>query len=352
MVRNKNYRTLKKIITLRRGVLALLCFFMFSSAYGQDIHFSQFQGSPLVINPAFAGATDCDHCFTGQIRNQWNNVPVDYFTFAGSYDRKFYPKKEKAKYHWGGGLQFFHDIAGDSRMTSTSLALIGSYVRSINKRNQLSFGLQLMGTQRAFDLEDLTFDDQWEPYKDFLNTNSTEGFADLNILFGDVSLGGLWRYTKPKSRTQVYAGGAVYHLNRPRKSFDEAQEVRLKPRVAISGIGVFQLTKKVDLVGQVLGQFQGPHREIVLGGYGRLHLNQRPTKELALQLGFQLRAQDEINPAIGLLWKQWEAGFAYDVNISNFDEATLNNGGPEFYVKYCIKPAPELKPCPHCPKRL
>ena len=332
-------------------MLILLCGIAIQS-YSQDIHFSQFQASELIVNPAFAGARNCDHCFTGQLRNQWNNVPVDYLTFAGSYDRKFYPKKEKAKYHWGGGLQFFHDIAGYSRLKSTSIALIGTYVRAIKKRHQVSFGLQLGGTQRAFQTDDLNFDDQWEPYKLGIRSTTEETFANQSILFGDAALGVNWTYHIPEKRTTLNFGVASYHLNRPKESFYNGATVRLYRRYAVTAMGLFQLTKKLDIIAQVLNQNQGPHHEIIGGLYLRGHLNQRPTKELALQLGIHFRTKDEINPAIGILWKQWETGLSYDINISDFDTATKKNGGPEVYVKYCIKPPPELNPCPTCPKRL
>ena len=320
--------------------------------FSQDIHFTQFQGTTLNINPAVAGATECDQCFTGQFRRQWRNVPVDYRTFSGTYEHKFRPRRENAKGWFGGGILFNYDIAGDSRMSTTDLGLVGTYVRKINNSNVLSGGIQLAGTQRAFDLDDLEFDDQWAPYKG-LSSTTGESFADLTVRFAGLSGGLNWAYAPVGKRTRLNFGAAGYHLNRPTKSFKNDVEIRHDMRFAFYGIGIIPVTAKLDIMFQALRQIQGPHSETVLGGYLRGHLNQRPTHETALQIGLLYRAnEDMLAPAIGLLWKQWEAGLTYDINISNFEIATNNQGGPEAYVKYCIKPPLAVKPCPICPSEL
>jgi len=344
---------LKNTFTLKVGLIACLCLSFFdTSLFGQDIHFSQFQGATLNINPAIAGATECDQCYTAQLRRQWQNVPVDYRTLSGSYERKFTPKSENPKGWFGGGLLFNYDIAGDSRLSGAHLAVIGSYVRKLNRRNFLSGGLQLAGTQRAFDLSDLEFDDQWQPYKVEVSPSTSESFDDLTIRFGGVSAGLNWAYAKPRSRLRFNAGVGVFHLNQPNKSFKNDVNVKHERRFAFHAAGTVPLAKKFDIVVQALRQMQGPHGETVFGGYLRGHLNKRPTHNTALQIGAIYRVGDMIAPAIGMLWKQWEAGFSYDINTSGFDVATNGLGGPEVYVKYCIKPAPSVRPCPLCPKRI
>lgn len=344
---------MKKKFTLNVGLLALaLWLFSSTSIFAQDIHFTQFQGTSLNLNPALAGATECDQCFTGQLKRQWQNVPVDYRTFSGTYDRKFTPKKENPKGWFGGGLLFDYDIAGDSRLSGLHLGVIGSYTRKLNKKNFLTGGLQLAGTQRSFDLGDLEFDDQWAAYKPSLAGVSQESFADLTVRFGGLSAGLNWAYAVPRSRVRFNAGIGAHHLNRPNKSFNNDVNVKHDSRFAFYGMGTIPVAKKFDLVVQAMRQIQGPHGETVFGGYLRGHLNKRPTHETALQAGLLYRVGDMLAPAVGLLWKQWEVGFAYDINVSDFNVATVNQGGPEVYVKYCIKPPAAIRPCPLCPKRL
>ena len=331
-----------------------MALWLFSSAsiFAQDIHFTQFQGTSLNLNPALAGATECDQCFTGQFKRQWAAPPVDYRTFSGTYDRKFTPRKENPKGWFGGGLLFDYDIAGDSRLSGLHLGVIGSYIRKLNKRNFLSGALQLAGTQRSFDLDDLEFDDQWAPYKAAIGTTSLEAFDDVTVRYASLSTGINWAYAVPRSRLRFNVGVGAHHLNRPNKSYKNDVNVKHDRRFAFYGMGTIPIAKKLDVLVQALRQVQGPHGETVFGGYLRGHLNKRPTHETSIQIGAIYRVGDAIAPAIGMLWKQWEVGYAYDLNFSDFEVATNGRGGPEIYVKYCIKPPPAVTPCPLCPRRI
>ena len=57
-----------------------------SPSFAQDIHFSQFNNSPLNLNPAQTGLFNGDWRFVGNLRNQWSSVPVPYRTFSLSTD--------------------------------------------------------------------------------------------------------------------------------------------------------------------------------------------------------------------------------------------------------------------------
>lgn len=346
---------MKKKFTPKVWLIAcvLLSFATFSS-FGQDIHFTQFQGTVLNLNPALAGASECDHCFAAQLRRQWQSVPVDYRTFSGNYDRKFFPKKEDPKGWFGGGLLFNYDIAGDSRLMGIQLGVIGSYIRKLNYKNYLSGGVQIGGTQQSFDLGGLQFGDQWEINKELspILSGTEESFSNLRVLFGGVSVGGNWAYADPRSRTRANVGVGVHHLNQPTKKFTNDVKTNHDRRVSIYGMGTIHVSSNFDLIAQALYQVQGPHNETVLGGYIRGHIDKDPMEELAIQIGAFYRIDDAIAPAIGVIWKEFEAGFSYDINVSGFKDYTGGRGGPEVYLKYCIKAAPVVKPfCPLCPRR-
>ena len=85
---------------LRCGVLVFLMLF-FTKIDAQDLHFSQFQNSPLNHNPALTGVFSGDQRFAASYRRQWFQVPVDYLTFSASYDMKFKP--DGARSFWSAG---------------------------------------------------------------------------------------------------------------------------------------------------------------------------------------------------------------------------------------------------------
>lgn len=318
---------------------------------GQDMHFTQFHASPLLVNPALAGAFYGNHRFAGILRNQWSNVPVNYLSFSAAYDRKFIPKKLNARGYFSGGLVFDYDVAGDSRLNLTGLSLSAAYNFLITKRNALTFGIAIGGVQRAFKLNELQFDEQFVKFFD-PGLPTGEVFQNDSKFYADVSAGLNFQHQVKNSRTQISLGTAVFHFNRPNNSFREDVGVKLVPRFTVYGMATVMLSKKFDFILQAMGQFQKPHQETIFGAYGRLHLNQRPTRELALQLGGFYRIRDAVAPAIGLLYKDWEAGFSYDINLSDFEEASLSNGGPEIFVRYHIRQAPDQDYCPLCPKHL
>jgi hypothetical protein len=63
-------------------------FCILNSAFliSQDIHFSNWQMSPLNLNPANAGMFEGDGRLIFNYRNQWKQVPVTYNTFSFAAD--------------------------------------------------------------------------------------------------------------------------------------------------------------------------------------------------------------------------------------------------------------------------
>ena len=334
---------------LRTNTIALISFLLCSiSLTAQDIHWSQFNNSPLNLSPALTGVHRGDIRFAGSYRNQWQNVPVDYLTFSAAVDMKFLNKGNGNGY-FAGGLLFDYDQAGDGELSWTKFGLSGSYTQQINKKNLLTAGIQASVNQRAFKPGNLQFDNQYSPEGFYDPTRGTgETFKDPSLGFADFSAGLNYRFQNPKTRTRLNLGGALFHINRPKISFYDEDNKQLTSRVSAYGQGIFQLKDKFDLVLQALGQWQTPHREIVLGIAGKIHLNTNWDKELALQLGLDLRLKDAIIPHAELHYRQWLFGLSYDVNFSNFNITNSSRGGPEIHVIHIltrVKP-PEFKICP------
>ena len=68
-----------------------------------------------------------------------------------------------------------------------------------------------------------------------------------------------------------------------------------------------------------------------------------------MQAGVSFRFGDAIIPTTAVQYRNWTAGFSYDVNTSEFQVATGQRGGPELFVQYIlwkVQPPPEFKACP------
>ena len=355
---------------LYNKLLAFGMFLAFSlQLQAQDIHHSQFYNAPHSLSPALTGIYDGDMRFVGNFRSQWfNDALIPYNTGYGAFDMKLISRQRRlqnifdgtqaASFFSIGGLLSF-DHAGDSKMGTTQLALNGSYTRQIAKRQFISAGLQLSGYQRSFDDSDLRFDSQFDSKRFDSGLPTNENFEDKNIIYGDFSLGLNWHFNKGRNRTRIDIGGAVYHINEPERNFQDEDDTVHPRKWSIYGLGVFPVAKKLDVIVNATGMYQGPYTKHVLYGGGRIHLDTRATREKALQLGLGYRFNsdgfgtgDAFYPAAQLHLKNWIFGLSYDINVSDFDVATGNVGGPELSVIYVFKSVPAIDFCPTCPTYL
>lgn len=318
----------------------------------QDIHYSQFNNSPLNLSPALTGAFSGDTRLGANYRSQWSNVPVGYQQATAFADMKFVKKdlEDKPFTPWSGGLLFDYDRAGDSKMNLLQIGANVSYTLGLGQKSGLIFGGAINGIQRAFDSAFLRFGDQYNG-KDPL-TATDETFASQSKVYGSLDGGVTYRFKALQERTTFYLGFGAFHLNQPKRNFFDEAENRLPRRMSYFGAARLQMTDNLDLFVEANHQTQGPHTETLFGVGLPIHLKNTKSQELALQPGVSWRLNDAVIPYIMLYYKQWQAGLSYDINTSRFTEATLNRGGPEFSLIYIFARPRELPYCPLCPTYL
>ncbi len=318
----------------------------------QDIHYTQFYNSPLNLSPGLTGIYDGDHRFSGHFRRQWQNVPVDYLTFTGSYDGKIYPKKTGDNF-FGAGVHFNYDRSGFTKLQLAQLALSGSYSIVVNSSFIITPGIQAGFSQRAFREDDITTDAQYSvPLQMFIPSLPIgEDFDNTSIGFANLGAGINFRWQKD-FRTHLDFGVGAFHLNRPNQAFYDDQEFKLSSRYSGYVMGTLKLIESFDLVGRAATQLQGEYNEHV-GSLGlRFHINQQRGKQLNLLLGANARfttSMDAIAPTIEVEFNTLKVAASYDINISEFNTATEGRGGPELSVIYRIvkvKPLKVYKTCP------
>ena len=334
-----------------RFCLALLLLLEGFYLHAQDIHFSQFYNAPPLLNPALTGVSKGDMRFSGIFRSQWSSANSPYKTIWISGENRFYNVTHE---NWwlSGGLNLFYDKAGDSNLATTSVLFSGSYTKMLNKFNFLTLGLSGGFGQRKFEMQDLTFDNQWNG--DIFDPNRTinENFNDPGLAYPDFGVGINWRGQSGVKRTKMDLGAGAFHFNRPNQSFQSNDKSQLPVRVSMYIMPTVQVSPKVDVVGYGTAQTQGSDFEALAGAAGRLHLSEQKSKEIAVQLGFTYRFNaigDALIPAAELHFHQWVVGLSWDVNVSNFSTATNRNGGPEIAIQYLFKKVYPLKAFKACP---
>lgn len=357
IIRYLNKHTLKKTLLLLLIGLTSLC-----PLLSQDIHYSQFYNAPLNLSPALTGIFRGDVRFMGNYRSQWRAVPVKYLTFTGAADMKFI-RQTMRKGFFSGGVVFHYDQAGYSKLNLSHLGLNGSYTHRLGEKTYATAGAQLGFNQRAFKLDELTFNNQFDPGRGVYDPGLPTGeeFPNTNNFFIDFSAGFNLRLQshsdaelvdRLEKRSKLDLGVGIFHLNQPDQSFIEDAVVPLQMRFSPYAFGTLQLSKSIDFLLNFSGQFQNPYRELLISGGGKLHLNRSLGKQLAVQLTAGYRFSDigdGFIPALEVNYNSWKVGISYDINVSDFNIATRRRGGPEVAVHYIItkvKPLPVFKICP------
>ncbi len=318
------------------------------SIHGQDLHYSQFYTSPLNLNPSMTGIFNGDTRVGLNLRSQWyTNHLARYRTGSLHADTKIYPKHMRG--FWSLGAIFNYDQAGDSRLGLVHFGGSGAYTYPLSRTHFISAGLMLGLAQRRFKTDDLVWDSQWNG--DVVDPSLPSGEAFENLARSYVDFSGGVNYQWQKSyRKKLNLGIGAAHLNRPNQSFNAGTtNYPLDMRLAYHALAEWPLLSQLDLLAHVLYQTQGPYKELVYGGYGKLFFNQKRGKEFALLLGLSVRHKDAVIPKVAAEWSMWYAGLSYDVNISDFQRATGKLGGPEFALIYRIvhvRPIRDFKTCP------
>ena len=332
--------------------LLLGCILLASvAASAQDIHFSQFGNSPLNLSPGLNGVFGCDMRFAANYRNQWRAVRVPYSTFSASVENKFYTKKGQYDRYFTGGLLLDYDRQGLLALSSYVVGLNGSYTLPVNSSNFLTAGLAGSFNGRKFDDDDVTLDNQWSG-KYFNNeTPLSEDLSNPSAKFFDFGAGANWRWNSAAKRAKIDFGVGLHHINRPKQSFWEVDDVRLNRRMSLYALGSVAISPRLDLSPSASFQKQGTYREFVPSLLARFYLNPNVYQPVAFGFGLAVRTgyRDAFIPQIELLLGTWQFGFSYDLNTSKFNKATNNRGGPEFSAIYrlCkVKPLPMFKICP------
>ncbi len=346
-----------------KQIYLLLALLFAGTLSAQDIHYSQFYNAPFVLNPGLTGIFGGDVRVTGNFRNQWHRVPVDYTTFSAAVDMNFINRTAR-KGFFSGGLAFTRDQAGYSKLQLVNLGLNGSYTRAFDDNFFGTIGAQLGVNSRRFKTDQLSFDEQFDQYQGVYIPGSPTGenFTNTSNFFLDFGLGINFRVQELKrnqlvdlltKRSKLDFGIGVFHLNQPDQAFFAGEKVKLPMRFSPYLMGVLQLSSSLDLAGNVYGQFQTVYQEY-LGMLGlNIHLSRTLGRQFAVQPGLGYRFNNVFGdawiPNIQATYNNWRVGFSYDLNRSDFKVATDRRGGPEVSIRYIFRSVPALPYFKFCP---
>lgn len=324
-----------------------ICLFCLNAA-GQDVHFSQFDFSPLHQSAAQTGNFKGDYRLTAINRVQYKSVTVPYKSLGASVDMNI-AKTDEKKSWWSAGLLFENDVTGDAdyKTTIVDVSVAWNSFLDENKKHQLTLAIQPGWMQNGLNFSELYFGSQYDG--DIFDPNLPTGENPERSSYSNFNLnaGAAYKYVFSENSDFNIVFGAS-HLNQPDISFlnDKA-----KLFTRLTGIGALNLflSEKISLQPQVLFYRQGKFSQLNGGANVQLHSFENNLKNFRFSAGLFYRNKDAIIARIGAGIGNLDADFAYDFNTSDLKKASNGRGAYEVALSYIITKVKPLKKNPPCP---
>ena len=324
---------IKKIKQISILVACALC--LVPSAFGQDLHFSQFFNSPLLTNPANTGfLPEGDYRIGVNYRNQWASVTAfPYKTMSAFGDAQLMANPERSGWLGLGGV-ILRDVAGTGSLTSTKVYGSVAYHQMVNQGSLVSLGFNVGWVNKNINTSLLTFPSQWNgKFFDAGHTAVAPKLDANNINYLDMQVGMNYAYFTEGS-LYLNAGVSAMHINRPKESFfgsSSGIDSRVPVRYTAFLNGSFKPNDNWIINPNVYGSYQAESYEIV-GGLNA-HYNLSGDGEKILIGGLYYRFKDAFIPMLGLGLKDYILTFSYDITTSSLKNFNGARGGYELSIK-------------------
>lgn len=333
---------IRKNIIARTGMAAVLALGL-QTATAQDIHFTQFNMSPLTVNPAFTGGFSGQYRVAAIYRNQWKSVTIPFVTYGVSFDAPIINDLTTDDY-LAAGIELYNDKAGDGNLSNFSGLVSIAYHKFLGEKanKALTVGLQGGYTQKSVDLSKLYFGDEFVNGIWQQGTSQEYPYLNNKINYFTINAGISWSHSASENFGYTI-GLAAMNLNQPQESFQKKRNSEVGLGIRYSGqIGaVAYLGEKFSLRPGVLYQSQSTANELIAGNEFHLIVGNPEFRSVAtgVFLGGWYRSGDALMVNAGLEWKGVRFGVSYDYNVSSLNSASNGNGGFEIAIRY-VAPSP------------
>lgn len=299
--------------------------------YAQDLHFSQYFNSPLLINPANTGFNpDYDFRLGGNYREQWANTGNPYRTMSAWGDVKLFTNRFENGWVGVGGAMY-KDAAGSGSLTASSAYASVAYHQMVGYNSLLSGGFSLGYTNKRIDASKLSFDDQWNGKFFDITIPTGEPFVNNQVSYLDLQMGLNYAYFASEN-AYFNAGISIKHINRPRESFfdpsisDNRVPMRftafLNSNIKVQDIWIINPNVYVSKMGNSW--------ETVLGFNANRDLSGDGSHQLIL--GLYYRYKDAVMPLAGYEVNDLRITLNYDATVSSLGALNGNRGAFELSI--------------------
>ena len=330
-----------------------ICVALASVSTAQDPNFSQFFASPLTLNPALTGKFDGVYRFAVNYRNQWPSIYNAYTTGTASFDMGIMKNTIPEYDQFGIGFMGFTDRAGDGALTNNYAAMSLAYHKNLDENgyHQIGAGFQGVYSNKRLNTANLKFLDMLTPFGFTGVTQEVFTNKQVNVSYFDLNAGFLYTGST-NGYNNFYVGASMYHLNRPKESFQGGNFV-LSTRTTLQAGGKVPMGTYNYLHFAGNYSMQAKAHNAMVGAAYSLNVNNSEDNPTNVYLGAWTRfnnVDDAVIPYVGLEFGEFHIGATYDVNISPLKTASNSKGGIEISLIYIKKYTdPNMKKL-NCPK--
>ena len=307
---------------MHKRLLILLLLLPLTHLRAQDIHFSQVDANPLLLNPAYAGFYNGAGRFGVIYRNQWASVSTPFQTFALTGEMAVWRDNQSLS-GFSAGASIFNDHAGSLHYGTTSAHLSLAYYHALNRHrnNFLSLGIEGGFAQSGFDPTHAEMEDP------------SELFPTQHSNYPLLAAGLAW-YWQPNGDLHTKVGLSVRNINQPNISYLGLDDTYLLRRYSLFARAEYRYWQTWSLMPVMLLQLQGKYHELVYGVDFKWYLDEGSRHQISLRVGLAYRHGDALIANLLMEYDAFLFNFCYDANISGLATASNTIGAFEIGMVY------------------
>jgi type IX secretion system PorP/SprF family membrane protein len=316
---------------MRRILLALSVVCSIGS-YAQDLHFTQYFNSPLLVNPANTGFNpDADYRLGLNYRTQWATLTSNpYKTMSVWGDIQLF--NDRFENGWMGiGGALMKDVAGSGSLSATKAYAAIAYHQMVGLNSLVSLGFNAGYVTKSVDFTKLTFDNQWNGKFFDVHVPAGESFSTNRQNYIDLQAG-LNYAIFPSDNAYLNIGVSASHINKPAESFfaSSQEKTTVAPRYTLFLNGVFKLNDRWIISPNAYVSKMTTAWEYVAGGMANYNLSGDGSTQLLG--GVYYRVGDAFAPVIGFQLNSYKLTFNYDATTSSLKTYNATRGAYEISI--------------------